>query len=215
MTMFVFNDGIPAAANNPSVDQPDMLTNNQSTEGILAVDHVTFNSVGPAGGGNPGASGGQHLQVTFNGKNVPVGLPTDPISTLYANNVIATATNTASASTVSALFYRNQNGTLPVSMIKAFGLFDGGGNPLNTYNLSITLPGGHPATGLFIIDIPPNTVTGTNYLVFSSTGINLLTPNRSAVYSILGATQFELAFRNTVNNLLVDPDTFSVLIMQL
>jgi hypothetical protein len=42
MTLFPFNTGIPAAANNPSIDQPEMLKNNISTAGLIAVDHVGF-----------------------------------------------------------------------------------------------------------------------------------------------------------------------------
>lgn len=53
---FSFNTGIPATNNNPSVDQPDMQINNVSTDAILAVDHISFNT----------ANGGQHKQITFN-----------------------------------------------------------------------------------------------------------------------------------------------------
>lgn len=72
---FTFNSNIPAASNNPSSDQPLMLTNNQSTEGIIGIDHVTFNTLG----------GGQHLQVTFNGNNVPIPPVVPPI--LFTNTI--------------------------------------------------------------------------------------------------------------------------------
>ena len=52
---FTFNAGIPAANNNPSVDQPVMLQNNIATNGIIAVDHVGFNI----------SNGGEHNKVTF------------------------------------------------------------------------------------------------------------------------------------------------------
>lgn len=55
MTFFSFNDAIPATNNNPSVDQPDMLTNNISTQGILGIDHYSFND----------NDGGWHKQVTL------------------------------------------------------------------------------------------------------------------------------------------------------
>lgn len=209
---FTFSTTVPAAPNNPSVDQPDMLQNNVATSGIVAVDHITFNALG----------GGQHKQVTFNSKNVPAA-QTDPQSVLYTDNVIATATNTASASTVASLFYRNQNSgpgpannAFPISMLRAFGCFDGGGNPLNTWNMSITLPAGHtPGSGVYTIDLPANIVTGTSYLVIPSTGINGVNPGRGAMYAIASATQFVLGFRNFSNNVLADPDQFSVLILQL
>lgn len=72
---FSFNTNIPAAPNNPSVDQPDMLTNNQSTNNLLAVDHISFNTAG----------GGQHKQVTFNGNNVPTPPVNPPV--LFTNTV--------------------------------------------------------------------------------------------------------------------------------
>ncbi len=39
---FTYTTGIPAAGNNPSVDQPNMQTNTNSINSILAVDHFTF-----------------------------------------------------------------------------------------------------------------------------------------------------------------------------
>jgi len=44
MSLFPFNTGIPASGDNPSVDQPGMLQNNVSTNGIIGVDHNTFNN---------------------------------------------------------------------------------------------------------------------------------------------------------------------------
>lgn len=55
MTQFDFFPAIPATNNSPSVDQPNMQTNNQSTNDILAIDHITFNA----------ANGGTHKQVTI------------------------------------------------------------------------------------------------------------------------------------------------------
>jgi hypothetical protein len=102
---FTFNTGIPAANNNPSADQPLMLQNNISTNAILSVDHVTFNST----------LGGTHKQVTFTSKNTPAGLPTDPTSIVYTANGVS--------STVSQLLFANQNANFPLSSIRAFGTF--------------------------------------------------------------------------------------------
>lgn len=207
---FIFNTNIPAANNNPSVDQPDMLGNNQATNDILAVDHITFNN----------SDGGRHKQVTFNSKIVPT-TQLDPTSVLYTNNVIATATNTASASTVASLFFRNQNSgmapannSFPVSMIRAFGCFDAAGNPLNTWNLSITLPAGHPSAGNFLVDIPANVVTGTSYLVMvSNTGTAGNTTLQNS-YTIMSATQVLVQFVK-LNVSFLNPDQFSIVILQL
>lgn len=68
-----YNTGIPASANNPSVDQPNMLTNTNNIATYVAVDHVPFNTSGS----------GQHEQVTFNSNNVPGGTVSPPV--LFTN----------------------------------------------------------------------------------------------------------------------------------
>lgn len=72
MTFPFFNT--PNANDDPADDQPQMNANFASTSGILAVDHVSFNTPG----------GGQHEQVTFNADNVP-SVPTSP-PVLFTNN---------------------------------------------------------------------------------------------------------------------------------
>ncbi len=64
MALYVFNDGIPASGNNPSEDQPDMLINNVSTNGILNVDHIGFNQ----------NNGGLHRQVNMFNQSSPARL---------------------------------------------------------------------------------------------------------------------------------------------
>src|SRR5580693_4653142 len=123
MTSFIYNDTVPATNDNPSVDQPIMLSNAVSIFNIWNVDHVGFNSTGGITPAPPGSSGGQHLQVTFNGNHAPAA-QTDPLSVLYTNVATMGAFNTASAAMISEVFYRNQSATFPVSMIKAFGCFD-------------------------------------------------------------------------------------------
>ena len=61
--------GIPASGDNPSVDQPNMLINNDSNSTIWAVDHVTF--------GVSTADNGTHKQITFSSNNTPA-IPTTP-----------------------------------------------------------------------------------------------------------------------------------------
>lgn len=92
MPNFSFNTSIPASNNNPSLDQPEMLTNNQSTDGILAVDHVTFNA----------NDGGTHLQVSFSSNNTP-SLPTN-FPTLFTGTLGGTT-----GSGLSELFFYSGN----------------------------------------------------------------------------------------------------------
>jgi len=61
MPFFSYNTGIPAANNNPSVDQPNMQTNTNSINSILNVDHYNFND----------NEGGHHRQTTFVDQTIP------------------------------------------------------------------------------------------------------------------------------------------------
>lgn len=55
MPLFTYNRDIPDGPNNPSVDQPKMKTNTNSTDEIIDVDHYSFND----------NSGGLHRQVNL------------------------------------------------------------------------------------------------------------------------------------------------------
>lgn len=211
MTSFTFNNQIPAAANNPSVDQPQMLLNNVSNFDIWEVDHVGFNSVGSGG---PNSSSGQHLQVTFNDKFPPAVAPTDPLSILYTDNItVATATNTVSASPISQVFFRNQNAIQPVTLIKAYGFFDSAGTSLNSFNISSSAFSG--VTG-YTLTIPPNVLTGNNYgiLAMSNTPVPPFPLVGSS--SIISATSCNVAFRSpTTAGTTVLATSFTVIILQL
>ncbi len=173
MTAYTYNAGVPAANDDPSVDQPDMLTNAQSINSLIGTDHVSFNSTGSGG---VGAIGGQHLQVTFNGKNVP-GAQTDPISTLY--------TNSGTASTKAEMFFKNQNGIFPASCIKAFASWVHTTIspivPITSFNInSITI-----AATIYTITLTANATTGNAVVPIVSvsySGGNIST----ATYSFVG-----------------------------
>jgi hypothetical protein len=66
---FSYDGTIPNPPDDPADDVDQMQMNSASISSIIAVDHVGFNSLGPINA--PPGSGGQHLQVTFNGNNVP------------------------------------------------------------------------------------------------------------------------------------------------
>ncbi len=90
-----YNLNIPLANNNPSVDQPNMETNNNSIATYVAVDHVGFNS-------GSGATSGRHLQVTLDSDNVP-SLPTP--NDASGNKIGILFSNVVNAGTVNQLFY--------------------------------------------------------------------------------------------------------------
>lgn len=208
MTSFNYYANIPNAPDNPSFDQPLMQVNSQSINSLIAVDHVGFKSTGSGG---PGTSGGQHLQVTFNGKNVPGGAPTDPLSIVFTNNVAMGAFNTASASTIAETFFQNANAIYPVSMIKAFGCFDNAGNPLNTWNMSCS----RTSAGIFVISMPTNCCTGTSYNIQISSALGAGSTQLNLSYVITSATQFTVTFFRAGSIVNVDPAQFSVTVMQL
>jgi hypothetical protein len=125
MTAYTFNSGIPASGNNPSNDQPLMLSNNVSNNSIWTVDHVGFNSVGSGGAGS---SGGQHNQITYNNIFAPSTLPQNPISIAFTANASAPSgvlinLPISSATTNAQNFFCNQNGVFPINAIRAFGMF--------------------------------------------------------------------------------------------
>jgi hypothetical protein len=97
MTVIPYNNGVPTALNDPSLDQPQMLINTQSIENILAVDHVSFNA----------SSGGQHAQVSFPQTR------TDPTLSgsqgmLYTKTTTATSPYFANAAGAGSLWYGGQ-----------------------------------------------------------------------------------------------------------
>lgn len=159
MTMFTFSSTIPFATNNPSNDQPIMLTNNVANSGIWNVDHVGFNSTGVTG--NPNASGGQHLRVTFNGKNPLPFTPTDPLSGLYTVSGVATTNS-------EMRFLNGLNVAFPVSLIRAYALVSSSGSIINSQQInvaSITQTG--PGTS-YTVNLVAGAVNGTtNYAVLS------------------------------------------------
>lgn len=89
---YPINVNIPAAANDPADDQPEMKTNFSNINSYLQVDHT-----------NPAATGaGQHKQVTFNSNNVP-SIPTSP-PVLFTNTQDG-AGNTLPGSVPELFFY--------------------------------------------------------------------------------------------------------------
>lgn len=192
---FTFNTAIPAANNNPSVDQPDMLINNQSTDGILNVDHISFNAM----------NGGQHKQITFNNKNIP-GAQTDPQSVLY--------TNSGTASSVSQQFYRNQNGIFQVSPIKAWAFVNSAGGIIASQSLNVSsiVPAG---TGRYNVTLTANAVNSTNFAVLVTATIFSSASGSQSGYNITGVGTFQLVFLKLDGSTFDTPTNFSFQVLQI
>jgi hypothetical protein len=185
-----------------------MLTNAQSIQSIIGTDHVTFNTTGPVGA--PQGIGGQHLRVTFNGKNPPPGgtSPTDAFSSLY--------TNSGTANSISQLFYNNQSGIFLISAIRAFAYCDGAGNILGSQSLNVAgnpiLSAGPPVS--YAVTLTANAVTTNNYLVLSSyQKVGLI--NFIPKYVITaGPGTFNVTFTQ-LGGVATTPDSFAFIVLQI
>lgn len=83
MPNFTYIPNIPAASHNPSVDQPDMQINTNSTNQIIEVDHFSFNV----------NNGGYHKKVSLVDNAGPFPTPSGVGSVLYSgatNNLVFT-----------------------------------------------------------------------------------------------------------------------------
>ena len=74
MPVIGYNLNIPFATNNPSTDQPNMLTNTNAINTLIDKDHFTFSS----------SKAGRHKQVSLTNENAP-GLLDGSTGVLYAN----------------------------------------------------------------------------------------------------------------------------------
>lgn len=193
---FTFNTGVPAAGNNPSVDQPDMLSNNVSTNSILAVDHISFNTAG----------GGQHLQMHMNATPNYVAVPPPPVgndSIIYSNAGIASA--------AAQLFLRNSNVILPLSNIRAWAFCNSAGI-IATQSQNVTSVVRN-SLGNYTVTLVTNAVSSTNFAIFLT---STLSPPQPVIdnYSITGIGTFTLTFVD-INKNFVDPTTFSIMVLQI
>jgi hypothetical protein len=148
---FAFNDTIPATNNNPSTDQPVMLSNNASDLGIWSQDHIGYNT----------NYGGYHLQTTFPSFSTPPSLPGNPSSVAYPAAGTANATN-------ASYYFENFTATYLLNCVKAFGVFTAGVAPSfsNQYNCASVTGSG---VGPYTITLESNVVTGNNVIVFINT----------------------------------------------
>ncbi len=192
---FTFNTGIPAANNNPSVDQPDMLNNNISTSGILAVDHITFNAI----------NGGTHKQVTYIDKFPPVA-QADPVSVAYTNVGVADPTHPQN-------FWRNSQGIFPLSSIRAFGSFattangDPGTPPVFLNQINIDTANATHILGVYTIPLVTNAVNTNNVVV-------LLT-QQSAFPNVSYSYTFSGGVLTITNNSVAGAVIFNFLVLQI
>lgn len=156
MSSFPYNT-VPIATHNPSVDQPNMLTDTISIANLLAIDHFGFNTL----------NGGYHKQITF------------PVVTTQSmqsgtQSVAYTALGLVN-NTTPQLLYVNTASTFMLNCIRAFGTFTS--NPgthasiplltgFNVVSISSAASGGNT---VYTITLASNCTVGNNVLLYTST----------------------------------------------
>lgn len=195
MANFSYNNTVPNANNDPSVDQPDMLTNAQSIKSIWEEDHVGFNA----------NNGGQHTHVTLVNVAVP---PAQANPASYVGTQFGQA-----AASVPELFFTNSLTTMLLSGIKAFGQFDNTGTAIGPpFNCSIS----KNATGSFAVTFSANTVaSNSNYLVIITTDMpNTFSSALTSGYSNQTNAGFNINCRSLAGNAGADPSRASFLVIE-
>jgi hypothetical protein len=199
MSSFVFNNAIPAAPNNPSVDQPDMLTNNISTDAILAINHISFNA----------AKGGTHLLVNF---TADPNFITPPVAPLLNDSILYTQAGVASTS--AALFFQNAQTTLVISSVKAWALCNGAAGGIvagQSMNVASVV---RNSTGRYTVTLMTNAVNSTNIAILITTSSGAVGAI-GATYVIGALNVFNINTFITTSGILIDPTTFTFQVMQL
>ncbi len=198
---FTYNDGVPAANNNPSNDQPIMLQNAQAIGGILSVDHIGFNQ----------NFGGKHLQVNFPSQTYPT------ISAPSGNASIAFP-KAGTASTTAQLMFQNSLITTQLSAIRAWAFCSGAGAIIASQSVNVATvarTAGFPEGG-YTITLTPGAVTGTNFaiLVTASLGPGPAFLNTYSSYNITGANTFTIEVVRSPATA-IDPTSFSFQVLQI
>jgi len=146
---FPINTTVPAAGNNPSVDQQPIQTNFANINSYLGVDHTSP-------GTNPGD--GQHNQVTFH-QNQAAPSIANGVSGLFANT-------TASGS---ELFFQNITRSIQMTNTSLLSQF---GQGLVPGGMQIRAGVGNASTGGTANSIGPPFPTATLSVVVTSTSVS-------------------------------------------
>jgi hypothetical protein len=193
-----YNLNIPASGNNPSNDQPDMQTNTNSINTLVAIDHYTFSD-------NPA---GTHKQITFPNNNVITSGSLAGLSSAVFSNA-GTADNSTSQ-----LFYVNSKITVPVSIVRAYAAI----NPLaisltQSYNVASFV---RNSAGNYTVTLTANSTTSSSYGILCSCDRRNGSTNAQIIdYHITGTTTFTLFSADPIINSAEDPTNLTFIVLQL
>lgn len=197
---FTFNTAIPEANNNPSVDQPDMKINNQSTDAILNVDHISFNA----------DNGGNHKQVHLPAYTNPAIVN----GTATQGSIVYSKAGVADAAHAQGYFKNGNNLDFPMSHIRAWATADSAGNILASQSINIAsiVPAG---TGRFNVTLTANAVTTDTFGVLSTAFIQDKNNGAIAGYNRTGVGTFQLTFIGLGGAGFATPDYFTFQVLQI
>lgn len=191
MPSFSWNNSVPFSTNNPSDDQPEMLSNTQSINSILNVDHYSFESSTAAGD-----SDGYHKHIHY---PVPVALGAPA---LPASAHEYTELGTADPARPN-LIYRTDRAPFPLNSIRAMGVFSlPNTNPMTFINQFNVVSGAFDGSN-YDITLATNAVIGTTPCVIICTDRGL-----SFRWSMTGANVLR------INNLSVANSILSFIVLQ-
>lgn len=190
MPLVTYNLNIPLATNNPSNDQPNMQTNTNAINTILAVDHYPFND----------SRGGTHKQVSLTNESAP-GIPAGSSGVLYSNL----------ANGQSWPFWQNSLGTfqilgqdsilttgyttLPGGLIMewGFGTLPGSSNPTGTITFPLQFP-----NACFNVQVSLNANSNTSQ---ANTIFTIGTPTvTSFKWGFTGSTSYNFFYWTALGN---------------
>jgi hypothetical protein len=180
MAFFNYNNNIPAANNNPSVDQPNMEVNTNSIDSIIDIDHFSFET------GNDGTHKQVNLKTTAGAAGtLPAGTAGPTWNTLFTSTVVTpeifmsrggnpaiqltgpgTPSNSANGRTFFAGGLRFQWGTfvMPVTANHATGLESFNVNFQTTcYNVMVSMGQSGPAQTDNMSVLAANVVDNTQF----------------------------------------------------
>lgn len=190
-----YTTGIPDPTHNPSVDAPNMQTNTNSIDSWNSIDHFTFSSL----------NAGKHKYIQLPANSTPPS-PGGLAASAY------TAPGTADASQ-SQLYYANSSITVPLSIVKAFGVISTSGPTLtNGFNVASI---GTAGTGIYQITMT-TPLAGTGYAVIATPVVvsGGGYPNITISYLNFSSTQFRLYTQNTQSSVGIAVPGFSFIVLQ-
>lgn len=194
---FTFNSGIPGPNDLPSESQPLILQNFSSDSGIWAVDHIGFNT----------ANGGTHEQITFV-DYASVGAPSGHASFVYPAAGVADNSKPQ-------VYFKSQNGTFPLSAVRAWAVCDTTGAILSSQssNISSIVSNGG---GAYTVSLTANAVKSSVF------GISVTATTGSPANNICfgngqptGTGTFTLQFYSVSTQALRNPPGFTFVVYQL